>query len=86
MWHTNLTSSSFHLLPFPEQFHGMDKAGKVIACQGLYSSMCFIGSAPAEQQPLGFFLFLVKSLTPEHLALIEKEGDLWNSTPLKICS
>lgn len=61
----------------------MDKPGTVIDCQGLYSSRCFIGSAPAEQQPLGFFVFLVKSLTPEHLALIQKEADLWNRTPLK---
>lgn len=31
----------------------------------------------------GFFLFLIKSLSPEHLALIEKEADLWSRIPLK---
>lgn len=64
----------FSTFAFPRQLHGMDKPGTVIDCQGLYSSRCFIGSAPAEQQLLGFFVFLVKSLTPEHLALINTEG------------
>lgn len=75
----------FSPFTFPRQLHGMDKPGTVIDSQGLYSSRCFIGNAPAGQQPLGFFffVFLVKSLTPEHLALIEKEADLWSRIPLK---
>lgn len=47
----------FSPFTFPRQFHGTYKPGTMIDCQGLYSSRCCIGSATAEQQPLGVLYF-----------------------------